>query len=70
MVATEGGDGKDEMERLGGLGLGGGVGGLVCVRKRLISRKLLNQIQKMNMFWNQHELGYQPGVKKVKKVKE
>ena len=52
------------MERLGGLGLGGGVGGLVCVRKRLISRKLLNQIQKMNMFWNQHELGYQPGVKK------
>ena len=28
MVATEGGDGKDEMERLGGvLGLGGGVGG-------------------------------------------
>ena len=46
MVATEGGDGKDEMERLGGgLGLGGGgLGVLVCVRKRLISRKLMNQI--------------------------
>ena len=37
---------------------GGGGGGaiacwdwaMVCVRKRLISRKLLNQIQKMNMF--------------------
>ena len=60
------------------VGGGGGVGGVgdmevgteVCVRKRLISQKLLNQIQKMNMFWNQHELGHQPGVKKVKNSKE
>ena len=54
---------------VGGGRYGGGDRGL-RPKKAYISQKLLNQIEKMNMFWNQHELVHQPGVKKVENLKE
>ena len=72
VVATEGGDGKDEIERLGGLGWGGGVGlgGWYASEKGLYLENYWTKFKKWICFGISMNWGINLALKKVKKVKE